>query len=84
MKEMQWLTVSQVAETMRVSEETVRRWLRSGRLRGHNFSGRTGYRIETTAFEDFLRREMGGKENAAQDEPERRGTRSPVTADEGS
>jgi hypothetical protein len=29
---------------LKVTEQAVRRWLRSGKLTGRNFSGRTGYR----------------------------------------
>lgn len=40
------LTVKEVAERLRVNPETVRRWLRQGRLRGVLMGGdRGGYRI---------------------------------------
>ena len=46
-----WFTVEQIAERLQVTEQTVRRWLRSGALVGRNFSGRTGYRrkVKTAA-----------------------------------
>lgn len=40
------LTVTEVAERLRVNPETVRRWLRAKRLRGVLMGGkRSGYRI---------------------------------------
>ena len=60
-----WLTVSQVAEMLQVHEETVRRWLRQGRLEGQNFSGRTGYRIRQSAVEAFMDAEAARSKSAA-------------------
>ena len=51
-----WFTVEQIAERLQVTEETVRRWLRSGELVGRNFSGRTGYRIREADVNAFLER----------------------------
>jgi excisionase family DNA binding protein len=61
----QWLTVSQVAAWLQVHEETVRRWLRQGRLEGQNFSGRTGYRIRRAAVEEFMNAEAERSKSAA-------------------
>jgi excisionase family DNA binding protein len=61
----QWLTVSQVAERLQVHEETVRRWLRQERLEGHNFSGRTGYRIRASALDRFMEEEFAQSKSAA-------------------
>jgi len=60
-----WLTVAQVAEELQVHEETVRRWLRQGRLEGHNFSGRTGYRIRRSAVATFMEAEIHNAKCAA-------------------
>jgi len=49
-----WLTVEQIATQLQVTEQTVRRWLRSGALVGRNFSGRTGYRVRQSALDSFL------------------------------
>ncbi len=65
MQEDRWLTVSQVAEELQVHEETVRRWLRQGRLEGHNFSGRTGYRIRKSAVAKFMEAEIQQAKSAA-------------------
>jgi excisionase family DNA binding protein len=56
------LTVQEVAERLRVNAETVRRWLRQGRLHGMMPGGdRAGYRIR----ESELRRFMAGDEGKA-------------------
>ena len=49
-----WLTVSEIAARLKVTEQTVRRWLRAGKLTGRNFSGRTGYRVREAELERFL------------------------------
>lgn len=41
----EYLTVGEVAELLQVHPDSVRRWLRSGQLRGHLISRRAGYRI---------------------------------------
>jgi excisionase family DNA binding protein len=54
-----WYTVEEIAERLKVTDQTVRRWLKSGELRGHNFSGRTGYRIREADVNAFLEQRMG-------------------------
>lgn len=50
------LTVKEAADRMRVTGETVRRWLRSGKLKGHKISAtRGGYRIPSSEVERVLR-----------------------------
>jgi excisionase family DNA binding protein len=53
-----WLTVAEIVERLRVHEETVRRWLREGRLPGRAFGGRTGYRVRESDLEAFLNGEL--------------------------
>jgi excisionase family DNA binding protein len=65
MQEDRWLTVTQVAQELQVHEETVRRWLRQGRLEGHNFSGRTGYRIRRSELDAFMNAEIQNAKCAA-------------------
>lgn len=65
MQDDRWLTVAQVAQELQVHEETVRRWLRQGRLEGHNFSGRTGYRIRQSAITAFMDAEIAQSKSAA-------------------
>ena len=44
------LTVPEVAEALRVSEWTIRQWLRSGRLRGYRPGGtKIGWRLRESA-----------------------------------
>lgn len=50
----EWLTLDEIAEELRVSVETVRRWIRTKQLKALSI-GR-GYRIKRKDFEDFLRR----------------------------
>ncbi len=53
------LTVKDVADRLRVSAETVRRWLRAGQLRGIWLSDRAGWRIPASELERFLRERAG-------------------------
>ncbi len=50
----QWLTVVQIAHRLQVHQETVRRWLRTGQLKGRNFGGKSGYRVRSEDLEAFL------------------------------
>ncbi len=52
----QMLTVPEVAELMRVSEQTVRTWLRTGRLKGIRPGGtKAGWRIPRDVVEALLK-----------------------------
>jgi excisionase family DNA binding protein len=54
------LTVREVAERLRSAPETVRRWLRQGKLRGFRPGGtKLGYRIPESELERFLRSAEG-------------------------
>ena len=55
MEEERWLTVQKVADRLDVSEQTVRRWLRSGELPGVLIADRAGYRIRPRDLDGFLR-----------------------------
>jgi excisionase family DNA binding protein len=48
------LTVPEVAAALRVDENTVRRWLRRGRLSGVNLGHRIGYRVRQSELDRFL------------------------------
>ncbi len=48
------LTVADICERLHVHEETVRRWIRTGRLPARGFGGRTGYRVKESDFLAFL------------------------------
>ena len=43
--EAEFLTVAEAAARLKVHEETIRRWLKAGRLRGTLISRRAGWRI---------------------------------------
>jgi excisionase family DNA binding protein len=59
MNEGSFLTVEEVAQRVRTTPETVRRWLRAGRLRGVRPGGdRLGWRVA----EGELRRFLAGPE----------------------
>ncbi len=50
-----YLTVPEIAEQLRVTEDTVRRWLRERRLRGFMPGGpRGGYRVRESELERFI------------------------------
>jgi excisionase family DNA binding protein len=62
MDEDRLLTVSEVAERLRVYPETVRRWLRSGRLNGIRLGGtKLGYRIPESEVRRLLSTGEQGK-----------------------
>ncbi len=48
------LTVDEVAELLRLKPDTIRRWLRKGRLRGIYLSDAGGWRIRREVVEQFL------------------------------
>jgi len=61
-----WLTVGDIVTHLRVHKETVRRWLRSGRLVGRNFGGKMGYRVRKGDLETFLADGQGAPEEVAE------------------
>lgn len=63
--EERWMTVAEICDRLRVHEETVRRWLRSGQLAGRAFGGRTGYRVRESDLEAFLNQDQDEKKVAA-------------------
>ena len=61
-----WLTVRDVAERLKVSEETVRRWVREGDLPALVLGRKAGHRIQSADLEAFIaaRYGLGSKEAA--------------------
>jgi excisionase family DNA binding protein len=58
----QWLTVQEVAAMLKVNEETVRRWIRSGELPVLDLGGpKTGYRIRRADLDQFIAARYGKK-----------------------
>jgi excisionase family DNA binding protein len=50
-----FLTVQEAADLLRVHQQTVRVWLRAGKLRGRLIGGRkSGYRIPASEIERLL------------------------------
>src|SRR5437588_6638131 len=64
-----YLTTSDVATQLGVSLDTVRRWLRSGELKGTPF-GRAGYRIEDGDFQAFLHQRRRQPQEFSSSSPE--------------
>ncbi len=54
--------VPEVAERLRVDPETVRRWLRAGKLRGMLLSQQGGYRIPDSELRRFIAERLGATE----------------------
>ncbi len=68
MAERRFLTVEDIKTTLNVHEQTVRDWLKSGRLKGINFGGKTGWRVEEHDFDAFIEKmhkAPGGQSKAA-------------------
>jgi excisionase family DNA binding protein len=62
MYEQRLLTVREVAERLRSSPETVRRWLRQGKLHGFRPGGtKLGYRVSEEELQRFLHGASEGK-----------------------
>ena len=57
----EWFTVSEIAAKLKVTEQTVRRWLRAGALPGRNFGGKAGYRVRGSDLAAFLARRPEGE-----------------------
>jgi len=62
-----WYTVSEIGELLSVHEQSVRRWLRSGELKGTLLGRKGGYRIAGADLKSFMdeRGNPEGKEMAA-------------------
>lgn len=55
MSDTRWLTVRDVAESLKVHEETVRRWIRRGDLVALDLGGpRAGYRVRPSDLNAFI------------------------------
>ena len=60
-----WLTVEDAAEQIQVHPETIRRWLREGKIEGVLISRAAGYRIRQSALDRFLDEKAAGMGKAA-------------------
>jgi excisionase family DNA binding protein len=61
MDEERWFTVAQIAERLKMHEQTVRTWLRTGKMAGRKFGGRGGYRVPESEVSRFMREGPAGK-----------------------
>ena len=59
------LTVPQIALRLKVTEETVREWLRKNEIHGYNFGGRTGWRIPASEVVALLSARSGKRATPA-------------------
>lgn len=58
MADEEWLTVQEAADRLKVHAETIRVWLRDGRLRGTQpMNRRVGWRIQASEVDRVLRGE---------------------------
>jgi excisionase family DNA binding protein len=61
----EWLTVKDVAAYLRVTEETVRRWVREGELPALALGKKAGFRIREADLQAFIAARYGRAEKAA-------------------
>lgn len=61
MSNKKWITTKEIAKRLDIHVETVRRWLRTGALRGVHVGGQSGYRIRERDLEEFLRSRENSK-----------------------
>ncbi len=72
MSDMRWLTVRDVAESLKVHEETVRRWIRRGDLVALDLGGpRAGYRVRPSDLNAFIESNYNLHQKAADAESAR-------------
>ena len=55
MEDERFYTVEDIVRILQVHEETVRRWLREGELKGFSLGRKSGYRVRPTDLEAFIR-----------------------------
>ncbi len=55
----EYLTVAEVARRLKVTQETVREWLRTDVLHGYNLGGRAGWRIPVSDIARLLESRTG-------------------------
>jgi excisionase family DNA binding protein len=67
---MEYLTVDEVAERLKVSSWTVRKWLREGEMEGSYLSDRAGWRVPEGAIERFLRSRSNQVDSETGEAPE--------------
>lgn len=56
---MEFYTVKEIAQMLSVNDETVRRWIRDGRLQAERGSGRQGSKVNDVSLKVFLEENKG-------------------------
>lgn len=51
---LKFYTIKDISLLLGLNQETIRRWIREGKLNGENIGGRAGYRISKVEFDKFL------------------------------
>lgn len=54
MEDERWYTIAEIVDKLQVHEQTVRRWIKSGELRGTLLGRKAGYRVRGSDLETFL------------------------------
>jgi excisionase family DNA binding protein len=67
---MNYLTVAEVAERLKVYPGTVKRWLREGKLAGVSLGDRAGWRIAEEDLQRFLHSQSNARQVADETEAE--------------
>jgi len=62
-----WLTVNDVAARLQVDEQTVRRWIRAGKLAARNLGGKAGYRIRPGDLAAYMDALPGAEEGVSEE-----------------
>jgi excisionase family DNA binding protein len=59
-----WYTIADIVEMLKVHEQTVRRWIKTGELPAVALGRKAGYRIRKQDLDAFLEERMEGKDAA--------------------
>jgi excisionase family DNA binding protein len=51
---MEFFTVNEVAEKLKVHPATIKRWLREGKMRGLQLGDRAGWRVSKADYDQFI------------------------------
>jgi excisionase family DNA binding protein len=69
----EWYTTDEVAKLLKVHPESVRRWLRTGEMRGSQLGDRTGWRVSREEVGRFMRERENIPENGRSGRPNESG-----------
>jgi excisionase family DNA binding protein len=63
-----WLTVSDIADQLQVDEQTVRRWIRAGKIKARSLGGKAGYRVLPSDLSAYMKSLPMGNSEGSQPE----------------